>query len=241
MDATVDDPVEQRQRPVQQGQAAPAPAPAEARRARLRWPLMLGGIVVAVLLGLAYYLFTGRYVSTDDSALMAAQTTISANIPGRVVELDVHDNQPVHRGQVLFRLDDRPLRIALAEAQAKLATTQLQIRAAEASYRHELANLAAARDTVAYQQREYARQQHLVQSGISSRAQFEQTQHALELAQSELVSAAAAGHQLPGAARRQSQHDDRRSSGGDGGAGRSGARQSATLLCHDPRTRAMAW
>jgi membrane fusion protein (multidrug efflux system) len=142
-----------------------------------------------VLLGLAYYLFTGRYMSTDDSALMAAQTTISSNIPGRVVELDVHDNQPVRRGQVLFRLDDRPLRIALTEAQAKLSTTQLQVRAAEASYRHELANLTAARDTVAYQQREYARQQHLVQSGISSRAQFEQAQHALELAQSELVSA----------------------------------------------------
>jgi membrane fusion protein (multidrug efflux system) len=167
----------------------PPPAPAQSRRSRLRWPLMLAGIVIALLAGLAYYLFSGRYMSTDDSSLKAAMTSISSNIPGRVVELDVHDNQRVQRGQVLFRLDDRPLRIALAEAQAKLATTQLQIRAAEASYRHQLAELTAARDTLAYQQREFARQQRLVQSGISSRAQFEQTQHALQLAQSQLDSA----------------------------------------------------
>ncbi|MGH8205966.1 MAG: HlyD family secretion protein, partial [Steroidobacteraceae bacterium] len=189
MDDTVEERAEQGHGPVPQGQKPAPPSASQRRRARLRWPLMLGGVVLAVLAGLAYYLFTGRYMSTDDSALMAAQTSISSNVPGRVVELDVHDNQRVHRGQVLFRLDARPLRIALAVAQAKLSTAQLQVHAAEASYRHELANLSAARDTVAYEQREYARQQRLVQSGISSRAQYEQAQHALALAQSQLVSA----------------------------------------------------
>ncbi len=172
------------------GQRSSAPPTSgELRRSRLRWPLMLGGIAVAAVGALGYYLLTGRYVSTDDSEVKAAQTAISTNISGRVVELDVHDNQAVRRGDVLFRLDDRPLRIALDEAQAKLATTELQIQAARASYLHQLAEVAAARDTVAYQQREYARQQRLLQSGISSRAQYEQTQHSLELAQSQLTSA----------------------------------------------------
>jgi membrane fusion protein (multidrug efflux system) len=162
---------------------------AERRRARLRWTLMLGGTIIALIAALAYYLLTGRYQSTDDSAVMAAQTAVSANIAGRVVELDVRDNQLVHRGDVLFRLDERPLRIALEEAQAKLAATRLQIQAARASYRHQLEEIAAARDTLAYQQSEFARQQRLVQSGISSRAQFEQTQHALQLAQTQLSSA----------------------------------------------------
>ncbi len=175
--------------------APPAPAAkhmersAELRRARLRWPLMLAGLVLAAVGTLAYYLLSGRYESTDDSSVMAAQTTISTNIPGRVVELDVRDNEHVQRGQVLFRLDDRPWRIALEEAQAKLAAAQLQIRAARSSYRHELEDIAAARDTVAYTQREFTRQQRLLQSGISSRAQFDQAQHALELAQTQLASA----------------------------------------------------
>jgi membrane fusion protein (multidrug efflux system) len=161
-----------------------------ARRAgRLRWVLMGGGVVLALVAGLWYYLASGRYVSTDDSSIQAAQATISANVPGRVVELDVHDNQSVHRGDVLFRLDDRAFRIAVEEAQAKLASARMQIGAAKATYRHQLADLAAARDTLAYQQHEYQRQQRLLQSGISSRAQFEQVQHSVELAQSQLNSA----------------------------------------------------
>lgn len=190
MDAAVDESTEKRG--AQAGAARAderAGRSAEQRRARLRWTLMLGGLVLAGAAVLGYYLLSGRYQSTDDSSVMAAQTTISTNIAGRVVELDVRDNQRVQRGQVLFRLDDRPWRIAVEEAQAKLAAAQLQIRAAKASYRHELDEITAARDTVAYEQREFARQQRLLQSGISSRAQFDQAQHALELAQTQLGSA----------------------------------------------------
>ena len=159
------------------------------RAARLRWALMGAGVVLAIVAGLWYYLASGRYVLTDDSSVEAAQVTISANVPGRVVELEVHDNQNVHRGDVLFRLDDRLFHIAVEEAQAKLAAARMQIGAAKATYRHQLADLAAAHDTLAYQQHEYERQQRLLQSGISSRAQFEQVQHAVELAHSQLNSA----------------------------------------------------
>jgi len=172
-----------------QGMTTGAAQRAEQRRARLRWVLMLGGVIVALAAALIYYLFTGRYESTDDSEVMAAQTSISANVAGRVVELDVHDNQLVRRGEVLFRLDEQPLRIAVEEAQAKLDATRLQIQAARASYLHELDAIAAARATLAYQQREFARQQSLVKSGISSRAQYESTEHALQLAQTDLSSA----------------------------------------------------
>jgi membrane fusion protein (multidrug efflux system) len=161
----------------------------EERRERLRWILMGGGVLLAVIVALWYYLTSGRYVSTDDSAVMAAQSTISANVPGQVVELDVRDNQRVHRGDVLFRLDERPFQIAVEESQAKLAGARLQIVANKASYRRELANLRASGDTLAYQQHELERQQRLLQSGISSHAQFEQVQHAVELAQSQLSSA----------------------------------------------------
>jgi membrane fusion protein (multidrug efflux system) len=155
----------------------------------LRWLLMGGGILLALVAALWYYLATGRYVSTDDSSVQAAQTTISANVAGRVIELAVHDNQSVHRGDVLFRLDDRPFQIAVEEAQAKLASARMQIAAAKATYRHQLSEQSAAHDTLSYQQHEFERQQRLLQSGISSRAQFEQVQHAVQLAQSQFDSA----------------------------------------------------
>jgi membrane fusion protein (multidrug efflux system) len=168
---------------------SPAVETARSRRARLRWILMIAGVTVAVVGVLAYYLLTGRYVSTDDSSVQAAQTSISANVSGRVVELDVHDNQQVPRGQILFRLDDRPFRIAVEDAQAKLEAARMQIAAAKATYRQQLASLSSARVTLAYQEHEFDRQQHLLESGISSRAQFEQTQHARDLALSQLNSA----------------------------------------------------
>jgi membrane fusion protein, multidrug efflux system len=155
----------------------------------LRWRLILGGILVTVVAVLWYYLGTGRYVSTDDASIQAAQTTISANVSGRVVDLAVHDNQVVHRGDLLFRLDDKPLQIALEDAQAKLAMARLQIVAGRAAYRQQQANLTAAQGTLAFQQHELERQQQLLASGISSRAQFDQTQHALELAQAQTASA----------------------------------------------------
>lgn len=162
---------------------------ADRGRERLRWVLMGGGVLLAIILALWYYLASGRYVSTDDAAVMAAQSTISANVPGRVVEVDVHDNQLVHRGDVLFRLDERPFQIAVEESQAKLAATRMQITSNQASYRRELANQSASRYTVEYQQHELERQQRLLQSGISSRAQYEQVQHNVELAKSQLSSA----------------------------------------------------
>jgi len=160
----------------------------EEKRARLRWMLMGGGVVLAIVLGLWYYLASGRYVSTDDSAVMAAQATISSNVPGRVVDIAVHDNQLVQKGDVLFRLDERPFQIAVEEAQAKLASARMQIVAGKATYRRELANLSASNDTLAYQQHELERQQRLLQSGITSHAQFDQVQHAVEMAQSQLSS-----------------------------------------------------
>jgi membrane fusion protein (multidrug efflux system) len=171
---------------VEQGPAAEA---ALRRPARLRWILMLGGLLIVAIGALIYYLLSGRYVSTDDASVQAGQTAISANVSGRVIELDVHDNQSVPRGAVLFRIDDRPYRIAVADAEAKLATARMQIAAAKATYRQQLASAAAAHGTLAYQQHEFERQQRLLASGISSRAQFEQAQHARDLAQSQLGSA----------------------------------------------------
>src|ERR1700691_517153 len=98
----------------------------------LRWMLMGGGVLLALVGGLWYYLASGRYVSTDDSSVQAAQATISANVPGRVIELDVHDNQSVHRGEVLYQLDARPYQIAVDDTRARLAAARMQILAAEA-------------------------------------------------------------------------------------------------------------
>src|ERR1700722_5061167 len=152
------------------------------RLQRLRWPLM-SLAAVAVLGGAAYLYFTGgRYQSTDDAYAQAATVLISADVAGRVSEIDVHDNDIVRRGATLFRLDDAPFRIAVNDAAAHLADTKLQIESLKATYRQRQVELRAARDTQAYAQQQFDRQTRLLASGIASQAQFHHAAHALDAA-----------------------------------------------------------
>ena len=157
-------------------------------RQRLRLPLMVAGPLVVVLLGGYYYVTGGRFVSTDDAYTQSARTTISANVGGEVAEIDVQDNQKVAKGDVLFRLDARPYQIALDEAQAQLAAAKLQVEALKATYRQKQADLKAAQDTAAFQQREYDRRKTLAENGIYPKAQLDQALHAAKNARQQVVS-----------------------------------------------------
>jgi membrane fusion protein, multidrug efflux system len=173
----------------QDADQSPAVASAETVTVRSnRRLLLVAGPVVAAVLAAGFYLLSGRYESTDDAYLRAAQVPISANVSGRVIELEVHDNQHVHRNDILFRLDDAPFRIAVAEAEAQLGKARLQVESLKATYRQKQADVAAARDTLVYRQSEYERQQRLLSKGIASQAQFDAATHAFKDAQQELNS-----------------------------------------------------
>jgi membrane fusion protein, multidrug efflux system len=151
-------------------------------------PLLVAGPVVAVILAAYFYVSGGRYEKTDDAYVMAARTAISANVPGRVVELAVHDNQAVHRGDLLYRLDDTPYRIYVEEAEAQLAAAMLQIESLKATYLQRQSDLASAKETLAFQQSELERQKRLIASGIASQAQVDRANHALDEARARLAS-----------------------------------------------------
>jgi membrane fusion protein (multidrug efflux system) len=158
-------------------------------RERLRVPLMLLGVVAVAIGALTFWLTGGRYMSTDDAYVEAARTSITSNVAGQVLQILVHDNEPVHRGQVLFKLDDQPYRIAVEAAQAKLAGARLTVLAGKATYRERLAGIRSAQDTVSYREKEYERQQKLLAKGIASQAQYDGAQHALDNARQQVVSA----------------------------------------------------
>ena len=75
--------------------------PTRPLRQRLRMPLMVAGPAVVAIGALWCYLTSGRYVETDDAYIQAARTVISADVSGRILTVEVHDNQRVTKGQVL--------------------------------------------------------------------------------------------------------------------------------------------
>jgi membrane fusion protein, multidrug efflux system len=83
------------------------------------------GILVS-LMTLIGVLVTGVLVThriderprTDDAYLQADLVHMAPDVSGRIIELDVRDNQKVHRGQVLFRIDPEPYRLRVDQARA---------------------------------------------------------------------------------------------------------------------------
>jgi membrane fusion protein (multidrug efflux system) len=157
------------------------------RLQRLRWPLMSLAAVVVFGGGAFFYFTSGRYQGTDDAYTQAATVSISANVAGRVSEIEVRDNDLVQRGATLFRLDDAPFRIAVSDAAARLADTRLQIESLKSTYRQRLVELRAALDTQNFAQQQYDRQTRLLASGIASQAQFDQAAHALDAARQQVA------------------------------------------------------
>jgi len=144
------------------------------RKARLRKPLLLLAPIVLIVAALAFYLHGGRYQSTDDAALQAGQVAVAPSISGTVIEIEVHENQPVRAGQLLFRIDPAPFRAAVAQAEAGLADARTQVGALQANFRQGQAELQAAHDRLDFAVREAARQKELLAEGISSQSQYDQ-------------------------------------------------------------------
>jgi membrane fusion protein (multidrug efflux system) len=157
-------------------------------RQRLRLPLMLAGPVLVLLAAGYWYLTSGRYISTDDAYVQAARVQISTDVSGRVNEIEVKDNAGVNAGQPLFKLDQRPFQIAVEEAKAQLATVRYQIHALKATYHQKRADARAMEATLAYQQREFERQQRLLASGTASQQQFDQAKQAYDNGRAQLAS-----------------------------------------------------
>lgn len=154
---------------------------------RIRRLLLFALPLAAIVGGVGWYLASGRYISTDDAYVQADTVSVSSSVAGHVVEIDVHDNEYVKAGQVLFRLDDRPYRIAVEHAQAQLAATRLQIDALRATYRQKEAELQQAQDTLAYQQREFARQQTLVAAHVGTQMQEDRAKNGFDTARQQVA------------------------------------------------------
>jgi len=155
------------------------------------WRILLMASIplVIVAAGLYLYFTAGRSASTDDAYVQADKIVVSSDVSGRVVAVEVKDNQPVTAGQVLIRLDDNSYKIALAKAQANLAATKLQIDGMRATYKQRQADVKAAQDTLDYMQREADRQAQLLATHITSQQKHDEARHNLDAARQQLSAA----------------------------------------------------
>ena len=163
--------------------------PAAKKRPWRRYILMAAVPLLLVVGGGYYWIFGGRYVSTDDAYVQQDKVSVTADVGGRVVEVTVSENQHVKAGDLLFRIDPEPYRIALAQADASVGTARLEIEKLRAAYQQAVEAVKLDQDNLAFKQTTFNRQQELLKSGVASRATFDQAQNDLQSAQQALAQA----------------------------------------------------
>ncbi|KQR78714.1 hypothetical protein ASG35_10000 [Burkholderia sp. Leaf177] len=112
--------------------------------ARKRMNVVIGGVVllVCVAAGVAYWLHSRHYESTDDAFIDSNQSQIASQVSGRVIELLVSDNQHVEKDQPLLRIDRRDYEVKLEQAEAQEANAIAQVAQARADLLYQTASLA---------------------------------------------------------------------------------------------------
>jgi membrane fusion protein, multidrug efflux system len=168
-------------------------AAGEAMPTKRRWRLALMLSVPLVLLAIGGYMWltSGRYVSTDNAYVQQDMVSVAPEVNGVIGEVLVRENQHVRRGQLLFRIDPRPFRIALAQAEAQIAAARVQVSQLEARSAGTGADIEGAQANLVYQQREYARLDALLGRGWITRSRHDEALHNLQEARERLANARA--------------------------------------------------
>ncbi|WLG53556.1 HlyD family secretion protein [Pseudomonas sp. FP1742] len=117
---------------------APEPAADPAKKG-IKWVMLL------IVLSLAWYLSADRFTPyTQQARVGAFVIPVAAEVAGRVIRVNVRNNQDVKAGDVLFEVDQQPYQIAADRARADLESTRRQIGASTAGIASAQASLRAA-------------------------------------------------------------------------------------------------
>ncbi|MER9259277.1 HlyD family secretion protein [Mesorhizobium sp. M0619] len=181
--------------------AAEVLAEVPAKKKREARSFMLPIIGLALLSAGAWYGYNywtdGRFlISTDDAYVQADMSFVSPKISGYVDQVKVSENQQVKAGDPLLTIDDGDYRIAVAQAEAQIATLaktldriDAQTKAAQASLQQAQAQKVADQAAADNAARAQQRAAQLVKTHVGTQAQLDDAQTALDQANAALVGA----------------------------------------------------
>src|SRR6059058_164150 len=182
--------------PIAAAEAAEAPKTGRLRSADggRNWTRTILMLIVPALLviGGAYmWLTSGGSVSTDDAQVKQDIVSVSPQVNGQIVQVFVRNGSRVRRGDILFRIDPQPYRVALEQAQAQLASAQLQTQVLRTTAAGTTGDIMGAEANLEIQRNALARQQALLKQGFTTRAAYEDALNEVKKAETQLSDARA--------------------------------------------------
>jgi membrane fusion protein, multidrug efflux system len=157
----------------------------------LRTILMLVVPALLILAGGYYWLTSGGSVSTDDAQVKQDIVSVSPQVNGQIVQVFVRDGAKVKRGDLLFRIDPAPYRVALEQAQAQLANAQLQTHVLRTTAVGTAGDITGAEANLQIKRNALGRQSALLKQGFTTRSDYEDALNEVRSAETQLADARA--------------------------------------------------
>ena len=144
-----------------------------------------------LILGGYYWLSSGGSVSTDDAQVKQDIVSVSPQVAGPVLQVFVKNGSQVKRGDLLFRIDPAPFRVALENAEAQLASARLQTTVLQTQASGTGADIVGEQANVQIKRNALARQSALLKQGFTTRADYEDALNEVRTAEQDLADARA--------------------------------------------------
>ncbi|WP_447771660.1 HlyD family secretion protein [Aeromonas veronii] len=100
-----------------------------------KWTVPTAALGGVLLIGTLIMLMNYNHPYSEMARNYYLSTPIVPLVKGRVVEVPVQANQPVKKGDVLFRLDDEPFRLKVESLSARLDANKDQLKSIDARLR----------------------------------------------------------------------------------------------------------
>ena len=117
--------------------------------------------VIALAVGFAWWLNSGRYVTTDNSYVGADKSLITPQVTGAIVAVHVVEGQKVKVDDPLFDIDPEPYKIALALAKGKLEAAKVEFANLRSSFVSNEDQIKMGEDAVRVRQADFDRKNDL--------------------------------------------------------------------------------
>ncbi len=138
-------------------------------------PILLVAVPSLALMGaLLWWLWGGRYISTENAYVKADLVQVSPDVAGRLVEVMVKDHAHVNAGDLLIKIDEEPFKLALDKAEAELDQTRANVANLRAQYAESLEELKESQSKAAFSDAQFARQKQLTTKGVGFAFRFEE-------------------------------------------------------------------
>ncbi|MBX3354150.1 MAG: efflux RND transporter periplasmic adaptor subunit [Phycisphaeraceae bacterium] len=179
--------------PPAQASTTPTAAPRRAGVVRRSAGALVGG---AILLWCAWsvlmvFVVLDRRPRTDDANVTAHLVGVAARVPGYVSRVAVVDNQEVKQGDLLIEIDARPFELALADAKARLALTELEVAESADLIRAAQATIEARQAEREYAAQYLARIEPLLARQFVTPDQVDEARRNLRVAEAKIAEAVA--------------------------------------------------